>query len=101
MIIILASIRIRPGKRSEFLDVFKANVPNVRSERGCVEYFPAVDVDLNLPIQQFDDHMVTVIEKWQDVEALRAHFNMPHMLEYRRRVKHLVESVSLKVLQEA
>jgi quinol monooxygenase YgiN len=101
MIIVLASIRVRSGRRAEFLDIFKANVPRVRGESGCVEYFPAIDVDAHLPPQQLDDQVVTIVEKWQDLEALAAHLGAPHMLEYRQQVKDLVESVSLKVLQQA
>ncbi len=101
MIQVIASIRVKPGKRSEFLEIFKANVPNVRSETGCIEYFPAVDVDTGLPPQVQDPDMVTVIEKWASVQALKDHLQTPHMLSYREQVKDLVQDLSLKVLQEA
>ena len=101
MIIVLASIRIKPGKRAEFIEIFNGNVPKVRAENGCIEYAPAIDFDMNIPAQQLDENAVTIIEKWQGPEALTAHFSAPHMLEYRKNVKDLVESVSLKVLHEA
>ena len=34
MINVIASIRVKKGKLSEFLEVFKANVPGVREDRG-------------------------------------------------------------------
>ncbi|MBM4279130.1 MAG: antibiotic biosynthesis monooxygenase, partial [Deltaproteobacteria bacterium] len=40
MISVIASIRVKAGRRSEFLQIFKANIPKVREEKGCVEYFP-------------------------------------------------------------
>lgn len=101
MIIVVASITTKPGKRAEFLEVFKANVPKVREEDGCIEYLPTVDIDAHLPVQSLDAQVVTVIEKWRDLEALRAHFTAPHMLEYRQKVKHLADAASLKLLQEA
>ena len=101
MIIVLASIRIKPGQRSAFLDIFNANVPKVRQEEGCIDYFPAVDIDASLPVQKLDENVVTIIEKWQSLEALRVHFTVPHMLEYRKNVKDLVEDLSIKVLQQA
>lgn len=101
MISVIASVRMKTGKRSEFLEIFKSNVPKVRKEKGCIEYFPAVDVDSGLPPQSLDENVVTIIEKWESLEALRDHLNAPHMLSYREKVKDIVEDVSLKVLQEA
>ena len=101
MISVLASIQLHQGQRAAFLEIFNANVPLVRQESGCIEYFPAVDIDAGLPPQLFDENMVTVIEKWQSLEALRAHLASPHMLEYKEKVKTLVKDLSLKVLQVA
>jgi len=101
MINVIASIRIKEGKVSDFLAIFKANVPNVREEKGCIEYFPAVDVDAGLPPQTLDGNMVTIIEKWEDLEALKVHLVAPHMLAYREKVKDMVVDLSLRVLQEA
>ena len=101
MISVIASIRVKPGRLTEFLEIFKSNVPHVREERGCIEYFPSVDIDADLPPQHLDENGVTVIEKWENLEALRDHLNTPHMLAYKEKVKNIVEDVSLKVLQEA
>lgn len=101
MISVIASIRVKPGKVLEFLEIFKANVPKVRQEKGCIEYFPAVDVDSGLPPQTLDKNMVTILEKWESLETLRDHLAAPHMLAYKAKVKDIVEDLSLKVLQEA
>jgi len=101
MINVIASIRVRAGKREEFLSIFKANTAAVRAEKGCIEYFPALDIDAKLPPQVLDEHVVTILEKWESVDALRDHLKAPHMLTYREKVKDIVENVSLKVLREA
>ena len=101
MINVIASIRVKSGMLSEFLEIFKSNVPSVRDESGCIEYFPAVDIDADLPPQGLDENVVTIIEKWESPEALRDHLVAPHMLAYKEKVKDMVEDVSLKVLQEA
>lgn len=101
MITVLASIELHEGERSAFLEIFHANVPKVLQESGCIEYFPAVDIDAGLPVQRREENVVTVIEKWQDIEALKAHLAAPHMLEYREKVKGLVKELSIKVLQPA
>lgn len=84
-----------------FMEQFKANLPAVRSEEGCIEYVPTVDVDMDLPPQSLDPTMMTVVEQWESEAALRAHLVAPHMDRYRAAVKGLVEAVTLKVLQEA
>jgi quinol monooxygenase YgiN len=101
MISVLASIQLHEGQRAAFLEIFNANVPAVRQESGCIEYFPAIDIDAGLPVQSLDENMVTVIEKWQSIEALKAHLGTPHMLDYKDKVKNLVKDISLKVLQTA
>ncbi len=101
MINVLAAISVKPGKRDEFVQIFKANVPNVRAEAGCIEYAPTIDVDAELEPQVLDASMVTVIEKWESLEALRDHLVAPHMVAYKEQVKDIVDGVSLKVLGEA
>ena len=99
MISVIASIRVKAGKLPDFLVIFKDNVPKVREEIGCIEYFPAVDINAELSQQVLDENVVTVIEKWVSVEALRNHLFSPHMQAYRKKVADIVENVSLKVLQ--
>jgi quinol monooxygenase YgiN len=102
MIYVLATIEITPGKRSDFLREFHANVPNVVAEEGCLEYVPAIDVQTNLPAQGgARDNVVVVVEKWASLAALEAHLVAPHMLEYRKKVKDLVVRVGLQILEPA
>lgn len=101
MINVLASIRIKAGKISEFLEIFKSNVSSVKKEKGCIEYIPTVDIDAGLPPQNLDKNIVTIIEKWESLEALHNHLRSPHMLDYKEKVKDIVEELSLKVLREA
>ncbi len=101
MIYVIASIHVKKGRLQDFIEVFKSNVPNVREERGCIQYFPTVDINADLPPQILDENVVTIIEKWESLEALRDHLAAPHMLAYKEKVKGIVEGISIKVLQEA
>ena len=101
MINVIASISIETGSLSGFLEIFRANMLNGREERGCIEYFPLVDIDAKLTPQILDENVVTIIEKWESLEALREHLEAPHMLAYREKVKNIVTGLSLKVLVEA
>ena len=101
MINVIASIRIETGSLSDFLEIFRANMLKVREEKGCIEYVPLVDIDAKLVPQILDDNVVTIIEKWESLEALRDHLEAPHMLAYREKVKNIVTGLSLKVLKGA
>ena len=101
MISVIASIHIKDGRKDEFLQAFKANVPNVLNEDGCIEYVPMFDALTTLPAQERADDVVTVVEKWDSLECLEAHLSAPHMLTFRDKVQDIVETVSLKILQQA
>ena len=101
MIYVIASIRLKKGSYNQFIEIFKANIPAVLAEDGCLEYIPTVDIDANLKPQHMDGEVVTIVEKWQSVEALKAHLGTPHMVLYREKTIDLVAEVSLKVLTPA
>ena len=98
MIHVLASIKVKPGKRDILIEHLKSNIPNVIKEKGCIEYNSTIDVDYHMDNQTFDENMVTIIEKWENFETLKNHMRAPHMLSYRKNVKDLVENTSLKIL---
>jgi len=101
MIHVIASIHIKEGAIAKFIEIFKSNVQDVLAEEGCIEYVPTVDVQTGLPPQELDGNVVTIVEKWESLEALQAHLSAPHMLEYQAKVKGIVKGLSLKVLEEA
>ena len=101
MITVIASIHVKPGNISQFIDIFKSNVPAVLAEEGCIEYYPTIDVKTGLPPQELNENVVTIIEKWETPDALKNHLSVPHMLAYREQVKEIVEKLTVKVLKEA
>lgn len=102
MIHVIAPITVVDGQRDVFLQHFRALVPKVVAEQGCIEYGPAVDLSTEIPNQRpVRDNVVTVIEKWESPAALQAHLSAPHMVEFRDRVKDMVQSIELHVLQPA
>ena len=102
MIHVIAAIEVAEGKRDAFLEEFRQLVPLVHEEQGCLEYGPTIDFETNLPAQGgVRENVVTVVEKWESIEALEAHLVAPHMVDYRGRVKEMVVSTKLQVLQPA
>lgn len=102
MIHVIATIELNAGKREAFLAEFHKLVPQVRAEAGCLEYGPAVDVATDISAQvPLRENVVTVVEKWEDLPALKAHLVAPHMLDYRPRVKDFVKATTLQILGPA
>jgi len=101
MIHVIATLQVKAGCLTEFLKHFKANVPNVLEEDGCIEYIPTIDTKTDLEAQQIDGNTAVIVEKWRDLHALKAHLEAPHMLAFREQVKDLVEEASLKILENA
>jgi quinol monooxygenase YgiN len=99
---VVAEVEVNPGKRDEFIAIFKANVPAVLAEDGCVFYDPVVDIETGIGAQgALRENVMTVVEKWDTLDALRAHLVAPHMGTYREQVKDLVAGVTLRVMQPA
>ena len=101
MIYVVATIHIKPEHREAFIEIFKANVPAVLAEEGCIEYQPAVDFNSGLPTQDRAPNSMLVLEKWESYDHLQAHFVAPHMKAYQQQVKGMVEGVSIKILEAA
>ena len=99
MIHVLATVTLAPGTRAQFLDVFNANVPAVHAEDGCIEYGAAIDADPALPIQKkWGDDTFLVIEKWESMDALKAHAAAPHMAAYGAKVKEMIAGRTIHIL---
>ncbi len=100
MIYVIATIELKPGTREAFLAEFNKNVRNVRAEKGCLEYGPTVDVKTDIQAQiPLRENVVTIMEKWESLQALRAHLGAPHMAMYRERVKDYVAGTTLQILE--
>lgn len=100
MIYVIATVQLNEGSRDNFLKIFHALVPQVRAEEGCLEYGPTIDIATNIGIQPPPrENVVVIVEKWASVEALEKHLMTPHMNEYRKTVKDLVQGMTIQILQ--
>ena len=102
MIHVLAIITAKPGKREAILREFRANIPAVRAEKGCIEYGPAIDAEGMGGFQtKFGPDSFVVIEKWESTDALKAHAAAPHMAAYAAKTKEMIQSRVIHVLSPA
>ena len=101
MVRVIASIHVKEGQLDKFIGIFKSNVPDVLKEEGCIEYVPNIDLPTGLPRQELNSNVVTIIEKWRSLEDLQTHLSSAHMVAYQKKVRDLVDRVSLRILAEA
>ena len=102
MIHVIAVITAKPGKRDEVLKLFRANVPAVRAEKGCIEYGPVVDAENALGFQtRLGPDTFMVVEKWESMDALKAHAAAPHMAAYGAKTKEHIATRVIHILSNA
>ena len=99
MIHVLAIITAKPGQREAILKEFRANMPTVHAEKGCIEYGPAVDAEGIGPFQAaLGPDSFVVVEKWESPAALEAHLKAPHMAAYAAKTRPMIANRVIHVL---
>jgi quinol monooxygenase YgiN len=102
MVHVIAVITAKPGQRESILTHFRANVPAVKAEKGCIEYGAAIDAEPALKFQTaYGPDTFLVVEKWESMDALKAHAATPHMAAYAAKTKDFIASRLIHILQPA
>ncbi len=76
MIFVIATLRIHPEKRADFLENARTVIAHTVKEQGCLSY------DLTSSITEPNEFVF--VERWASRDALTAHFDTPHLQEWRR-----------------
>jgi len=71
LIFVTGEIVIEEGALEAVGDALDTMEQETRKEPGCLTYAFSVDVN--------DPSMLRVFERWESMDALKAHFGMPHM----------------------
>ncbi|MFN9926219.1 MAG: putative quinol monooxygenase [Phenylobacterium sp.] len=74
-VIVAGTVRVPPENIGRFRPHMDRMLAASRAEVGCLTYSYAVDVQ--------DDGLLRVFEAWTDEAALQAHFQTPHMADWR------------------
>ncbi|MEQ9316071.1 MAG: putative quinol monooxygenase [Henriciella sp.] len=75
MIIIEGTVRVDPDRIEEARPAMERMILASRAEPGCLDYAYSLDL--------IDPGLVRVSERWSDRDALKAHFQTPHMAKWR------------------
>ncbi len=100
MIHVIATIEVKPEGFQEFLDIFRANIPAVLAEEGCIRYELTIDDPDSTKLNKTPrDSVATVVETWENIEALTAHLQAAHMKTYKQNTKDLVTNTKVDILK--
>jgi quinol monooxygenase YgiN len=69
MILVIGSVEIQESKLEEALTASQEHVRRSRAESGCLEH--GVHSSREVP------NRLVFVERWRDIESLRAHFQLP------------------------
>ena len=90
MIYVIATVVVHPEPRADYLENARTVISATHKEPGCESY------DLFSSITE--PNQFVFVERWTSRDALAAHFETPHLKEWRRVSKDLVESVKLEIV---
>jgi len=79
-IVVTATFVPHPGKREELLAALEEVIPLVHAEEGCELY----------SIQEREDGLILMIEKWESAELLDAHGEGAPVVAFRGRLEGLL-----------
>ncbi len=83
MVLITAKQIVKPGKLDDFLKTVKPLIEGSNSEEGCIEYI--------LYKNTKDSNVLTFVEKWKDMDAVKAHQKAPHYVEIVPKLKPFLD----------
>ncbi|MDR0389696.1 MAG: antibiotic biosynthesis monooxygenase [Spirochaetaceae bacterium] len=98
MIHVVVTFTIKDGMMDQYLEGIKKLCPLVLAEKGCVEYTYIREIASPLAIQEpVQTNRLTLVEKWESFEDLKAHGRSAHMVEYTKLLGPMRESASARV----
>jgi quinol monooxygenase YgiN len=98
VVYVVVTNQIREGRMADFLAACKIVQPKVLAEKGCIAYDYIREIASPLGAQEpVDDQRVTLVEKWESLDALAAHGQAPHVKEFGASVRDLREKVTIRV----
>jgi quinol monooxygenase YgiN len=92
MIVVNAVVKTKQEDIAALHTVISTMEAASQAEAGCDDY--TFSVELN------DPNTLRITEKWQSVEALKAHFATPHMAEFQKAMgAHPPVSMDVKIYE--
>lgn len=93
MIYVVATLELKPDSTDAAVEAATPCVLETRKEEGCISY------DLNR--DALDETKLVFVERWTGMDALKAHFNTPHMAAWREKAADLVAKSTIEIIDPA
>jgi quinol monooxygenase YgiN len=81
LIFVTGEIVVEDGAVELVREALHSMEQETRKEAGCLTY--AFSQDIN------DPNMVRIFERWESMDALQAHFGMPHMATFQEAITRI------------
>ena len=78
MIVVQVEVMVEPGSADKVRAAVATMEQATRKEAGCLKYAFSVDMS--------DPGTIRVTERWESLDAIKAHLASPHMAEFNRAV---------------
>lgn len=93
MIIVIAKLKVKPGKKAELFELAKNVIAATRAEKACISY--------ELLDNPYDESSSVFVERWTSKEMLAQHLKAPHLIEWRTKSAALLDGETALSLFEA
>ncbi|MDF2500831.1 MAG: Antibiotic biosynthesis monooxygenase [Anaerosporomusa subterranea] len=93
MIIVVAKLKVKLGKKAELLAAAKDLIAATRQETGCISY--------SLLEDPYVENSFSFIEEWSDKAVLQSHFTTPHIAEWRQKSADLRDEQTVLTMYQA
>ncbi|MDD9908414.1 MAG: putative quinol monooxygenase [Ahrensia sp.] len=90
MIYIIATLSIKPGTFDQVMALATPCIEATRKEDGCLSY------DLHRSVN--DENTLVFVERWRDMDAIKAHFVEPHLVAWRDGAEGLIADKKIEII---
>jgi|SRR5471032_349057 len=98
MINIIVTMMIKEGQLNAFIAECAKVRPLVLEEKGCISYDYMAEIPTSMTRQEpVNANRITLIERWESLEAIDVHSQAKHMAEFVSNVKEMRENVVIRV----
>lgn len=89
MIIVIARAEVDPERMDALQPALDAMMRATWEESGCLSY--------SMAIESRERGVVTIVERWENDDALKSHFGQPHMADFNQAVAGAIRSLDAKI----
>jgi quinol monooxygenase YgiN len=93
---VVVTMMVKEGRMEEFQGLCRELRPKVLAEPGCLAYDYTRDLAGPFGGRGLEPNRVTLLERWESLEALKVHLTAKHLKETGARMAELRASVEVR-----